>query len=47
VVVFNSLEKKDIHKIIDISLSKLLGRILTLGYRVELTEKANQILPNE
>ncbi|RSK48311.1 ATP-dependent Clp protease ATP-binding subunit [Hymenobacter rigui] len=44
VVVFNSLEKKDIHKIIDISLSKLLGRIQTLGYRVELTEAAKDFV---
>jgi ATP-dependent Clp protease ATP-binding subunit ClpC len=44
VIVFNSLEKKDIHKIIDISLSKLLSRVLTLGYKVELTEKAKDFV---
>nr|GFC38708.1 chaperone protein ClpD, chloroplastic [Tanacetum cinerariifolium] len=33
-----------IHKIIDISLSKLLSRVLTLGYRVELTEKAKDFV---
>ncbi|SET73360.1 ATP-dependent Clp protease ATP-binding subunit [Hymenobacter actinosclerus] len=44
VVVFNSLEKKDIHKIIDISLSKLLSRIQTLGYKVELTEAAKDFV---
>ena len=44
VVVFNSLEKSDIHKIIDISLSKLLARIQTLGYRVELTEAAKDFV---
>jgi len=44
VIVFNSLEKKDIHKIIDISLSKLLNRVLTLGYRVELTDKAKDFV---
>ncbi|MBT2556614.1 ATP-dependent Clp protease ATP-binding subunit [Hymenobacter sp. ISL-91] len=44
VVVFNSLEKKDIHKIIDISLSKLLNRIQTLGYKVELTEAAKDFV---
>ena len=44
VIVFNSLEKKDIHKIIDISLAKLLARIQTLGYRVELTEAAKDFV---
>jgi ATP-dependent Clp protease ATP-binding subunit ClpC len=44
VIVFNSLEKKDIHKIIDISLSKLLNRVLALGYRVELTDKAKDFV---
>ncbi|WP_019947677.1 ATP-dependent Clp protease ATP-binding subunit [Hymenobacter aerophilus] len=44
VIVFNSLEKKDIHKIIDISLSKLLNRIQTLGYKVELTEAAKDFV---
>lgn len=44
VIVFNSLEKADIHKIIDISLSKLLGRIQTLGYRVELTDAAKDFV---
>jgi ATP-dependent Clp protease ATP-binding subunit ClpC len=47
VIVFNSLEKKDIHKIIDISLSKLLNRVLTLGYRVELTEKAKDFVADK
>ena len=32
VVLFNSLDKADIHKIIDIELDKLLHRILDLGY---------------
>ncbi|WP_139924079.1 ATP-dependent Clp protease ATP-binding subunit [Hymenobacter sp. DG01] len=44
VIVFNSLEKQDIHRIIDISLSKLLGRIQTLGYRVELTDAAKDFV---
>jgi len=47
VIVFNSLEKKDIHKIIDISLSKLLNRVLTLGYKVELTEKAKDFVADK
>ena len=44
VVVFNSLSKEDIFKIIDISLGKLFRRITELGYRIELTEKAKDFL---
>ncbi|TAF73715.1 MAG: ATP-dependent Clp protease ATP-binding subunit [Bacteroidetes bacterium] len=44
VIVFNHLQREDIHKIIDISLGKLLARINTLGYKVELTDKAKDFL---
>lgn len=44
VVVFNSLDKEHIHKIIDISLSKLFKRITDLGYSIQLTEKAKDFL---
>ncbi|MGY6743383.1 MAG: ATP-dependent Clp protease ATP-binding subunit [Cecembia sp.] len=44
VVVFNSLNKEHIHKIIDISLKKLFSRITDLGYQIELTEKAKDFL---
>jgi ATP-dependent Clp protease ATP-binding subunit ClpC len=44
VIVFNSLSRDDIHKIIDISLKKLLNRITSLGYNMELTEKAKDYL---
>ncbi len=44
VIVFNSLLREDIHKIIDLMLNKLLGRVTSLGYRVELTEKAKDFL---
>jgi ATP-dependent Clp protease ATP-binding subunit ClpC len=47
VIVFNSLEKSDIHKIIDISLSKLLARVQALGYKVELTEKAKDFVADK
>jgi ATP-dependent Clp protease ATP-binding subunit ClpC len=47
VVVFNSLTKEDIHKIIDISLGKLFHRITDLGYKIELTEKAKDFLANK
>jgi ATP-dependent Clp protease ATP-binding subunit ClpC len=44
VIVFNSLKREDIHKIIDLSLGKLFVRITALGYTVELTEKAKDFL---
>jgi ATP-dependent Clp protease ATP-binding subunit ClpC len=44
VIVFNSLKREDIHKIIDLSLGKLFVRITQLGYTVELTEKAKDFL---
>jgi ATP-dependent Clp protease ATP-binding subunit ClpC len=44
VVVFNSLTKEHIFKIIDISLAKLFHRITDLGYKIELTEKAKDFL---
>lgn len=44
VVVFNSLDKDHIHKIIDISLNKLFSRITDLGYKIELTDKAKDFL---
>ncbi|MCX6215156.1 ATP-dependent Clp protease ATP-binding subunit [Spirosoma sp.] len=44
VIVFNSLQREDIHKIIDLMLGKLLSRVTNLGYTVELTEKAKDFL---
>jgi ATP-dependent Clp protease ATP-binding subunit ClpC len=44
VIVFNSLQREDIHRIIDISLGKLFNRVTNLGYKVELTEKAKDFL---
>ena len=44
VIVFNSLLREDIHKIIDLMLGKLLSRVTNLGYQVELTEKAKDFL---
>lgn len=40
VIVFNSLTKENIFKIIDIELKSLFGRIEGLGYEIVLTEKA-------
>ena len=44
VIVFNSLLREDIHLIIDLMLGKLLGRVTSLGYKVQLTEKAKDFL---
>ena len=44
VIVFNSLHREHIHKIIDITLGKLFDRIFQLGYKIELTEKAKDFL---
>jgi len=40
VIVFNTLEKEDIDKIIDIELAKLLDRIKGLGYTLKLSKNA-------
>ncbi len=44
VIIFNSLEREHIHKIIDLTLGKLFVRISDLGYTVELTEAAKDFL---
>jgi ATP-dependent Clp protease ATP-binding subunit ClpC len=44
VIVFNSLQREDIHKIIDISLGKLFKRITTLGYAIELSDTAKDFI---
>jgi len=44
VIVFNTLQREHIHKIIDITLGKLFARIFTLGFHVELTDKAKDFL---
>jgi ATP-dependent Clp protease ATP-binding subunit ClpC len=47
VIIFNTLERSDIHKIIDITLSKVFVRIKALGYEIELTEKAKDFLSDK
>jgi ATP-dependent Clp protease ATP-binding subunit ClpC len=47
IIIFNSLEREHIHKIIDITLGKLFRRITDLGYQVELTEKAKDFLSDK
>lgn len=47
VIVFNTLEREHIHKIIDISLGKLFARVEAIGYKVELTKKAKDFLSDK
>ena len=44
VVMFNSLEKNDIRKIIALEIHDVLKRVEEMGYKVELTEKAMDFL---
>ena len=44
VIMFNSLSKEDIHKIIDIELNSLYGRLTSLGYNVQITEDAKNFI---
>lgn len=44
VVIFNSLSKGDIHKIIDIELNNLYGRLTSLGYNVKITDVAKDFI---
>ncbi len=43
-ILFNSLDKDDIHKIIDIELAKLYSRINDLGYNLKLTNAAKDYI---
>ncbi len=44
VVMFNSLGKEEIHKIIDIELNSLYSRLSNLGYSVRLTDTAKDFI---
>ncbi|MBI9033716.1 MAG: ATP-dependent Clp protease ATP-binding subunit [Bacteroidales bacterium] len=44
VVIFNSLEREDIYKIIDIELKQLYDRIEKLGYTISITVKAKDYI---
>ena len=44
VIVFNPLEREDIHKIIDIELNKLYQRIKEIGYDLNLSDKAKDYI---
>ena len=44
IVIFNSLQRTDISKIIDIELAKLYSRLEKLGYKVDLTTEAKDFI---
>ncbi len=44
IIIFRALDKKDIHKIIDIELNKLFGRIEELDYGLKLTGEAKDFI---
>ena len=47
VVVFNPLEREDIHKIIDIELNKLYQRIKDIGYELKLSDEAKDYIADK
>ncbi len=47
VVIFDSLQKEHIFKIIDIELAKLYKRIIDLGYTVELSDEAKEFIADK
>ena len=44
IVIFDSLEREDIHKIIDIELKKLYKRVEEMGYHIEITTAAKDYI---
>lgn len=47
VVIFNSLTRDDIHKIIDIELNSLYGRIKGLGYIIKISAEAKDFISDK
>lgn len=47
VIVFNSLEKQEIIKILDIQIAKMLKRIEDLGYSVNLSDEAKEFIADK
>jgi ATP-dependent Clp protease ATP-binding subunit ClpC len=47
VVVFNSLGKEDIHRIIDIELSHLYSRVEQMGYKLKLSDEAKDFISDK
>ncbi|TNE75989.1 MAG: ATP-dependent Clp protease ATP-binding subunit, partial [Bacteroidetes bacterium] len=44
IIMFRSLSREDIHKIIDLELNKLYGRINDLGYQISITDSAKDFI---
>ena len=44
IIMFNSLKREDIHKIIDIELKSLYSRVTDLGYKLNITTKAKDFI---
>lgn len=44
VIIFDSLDRDDIHKIIDIELKSLFSRLADMGYSMKVTEKAKDFI---
>jgi len=44
IVIFDSLEREAIHKIINLELKQLYTRVNELGYQIEITEKAKDFI---
>ncbi|MBR6878234.1 MAG: ATP-dependent Clp protease ATP-binding subunit [Bacteroidales bacterium] len=47
VIMFNSLKREDIHRIIDIELHNVFKRVEDMGYKLELTEKAKDFIADK
>jgi ATP-dependent Clp protease ATP-binding subunit ClpC len=47
VIIFNSLSKEDIFRIIDILMKGVMKRLINLGFSLELTEKAKTFLADK
>ncbi len=47
VIVFNSLLRDDIFKIIEIELKELFGRLNTMGYQIRLTDNAKDFIADK
>jgi len=44
IVIFDSLEREDIHKIIDVELRSLYARVQDIGFKITITEKAKDYI---
>lgn len=47
VVVFNPLEKRHIEQIIEIELKKLFDRVGAMGYRIDITDRAKELIVSQ